>query len=96
MRLAVAVFAEASASGRALQLLCLPFRGSQLRECVGTIRCGDPGQGARGEAARLPARAIGQRILAVLFLILTGRFVDDLFSADAGEKIAGLRWSGAE
>ena len=40
--------------------------------------------------------AVGQRILAALFLILTGRFVDDLFSADAGEKIAGLRWSGAE
>ena len=42
------------------------------------------------------ARAIGQRILAALFLILAGRFVDDLFSADAGERIAGLRWSGAE
>ena len=40
--------------------------------------------------------AVGQRILAALFLILTGRFVDDLFSADAGKKIAGLRWSGAE
>ena len=40
--------------------------------------------------------AVGQRILAALFLILTGRFVDDLFSADAGKKIAGLRRSGAE
>ena len=74
----------------------LPLRGGQLRQRVGAIRCGDPGQGARGEAARLLARAIGQRILAALFLILAGRFVDDLFSADAGERIAGLRWSGAE